>query len=154
MHTQFAPLPSELDPLSLDNQICFALYTAAQAIKKSYRPLLDELGLTYPQYIVMIVLWQTDGLKVSDIGERLNLDSGTLTPVLKRLEHTGLVRRARRLHDEREVEISLTEVGRALRPRAIGVRETIVQQLGMSDDALASLRGDLKNLVNVLSVEH
>lgn len=151
MHTQIAPSAPEIDPLSLDNQICFALYTAAQAIKKSYRPLLDDLGLTYPQYLVMIVLWQNDGLKVSEIGERLNLDSGTLTPVLKRLENTGLVRRARRLHDEREVEISLTDVGRSLKPRALTVREKIVDRIGMTEDALADLRGDLRNLVTLLS---
>lgn len=154
MHTQIAQNSSELDPLTLDNQICFALYTAAQAIKKSYRPLLDDMGLTYPQYLVMIVLWQADGLKVSEIGERLSLDSGTLTPVLKRLESTGLVRRTRRLHDEREVEISLTDIGRSLRPRALGVREAIVHQIGMSEEALANLRGNLKHLVTLLTVEH
>ena len=87
---------TDVDPLSLDNQLCFSLYAAAHAIKKAYRPLLDELGLTYPQYLVLIVLWKTDGLKVSDIGQKLALDSGTLTPVLKRLESAGMVTRARR----------------------------------------------------------
>ena len=141
---------AEGDPLSLDNQLCFSLYAAAHAIKKAYRPLLDELGLTYPQYLVLIVLWKTDGLKVSDIGSRLSLDSGTLTPVLKRLENAGLVTRARRAHDEREVEISLTEAGRALRERAVGVRCQIVQQLGMDEAEIASLRGELNVVISTL----
>lgn len=139
------------DQLSLDNQLCFSLYAAAHAIKKAYRPLLDELGLTYPQYLVLIVLWKTDALKVSDIGQRLSLDSGTLTPVLKRLESAGLVTRARRAHDEREVEIALTDAGQALRERAVGVRCQIVKQLGMSDTAIANLRGELNAVISTLS---
>lgn len=141
---------ADVDPLSLDNQLCFSLYAAAHAIKKAYRPLLDDLGLTYPQYLVLIVLWKTDALKVSDIGHKLALDSGTLTPVLKRLESAGLVTRARRPHDEREVEISLTEAGRALRERAVGVRCQIVQQLGMSEPEIAALRGELDAVISTL----
>ena len=139
------------DPLCLDNQLCFSLYAAAHAIKKAYRPLLDELGLTYPQYLILIVLWKTDGLKVSDIGQRLSLDSGTLTPVLKRLEASGFVRRTRRIHDEREVEISLTPQGAALRDRAVGVRREVVRQLRMSDEKIASLRGELNTLISSLA---
>ena len=138
---------AKTDPLSLDNQLCFSLYAAAHAIKKAYRPLLEELGLTYPQYLVLIVLWTTDALKVSDIGHRLALDSGTLTPVLKRLEAAGLVTRARRAHDEREVEVSLTDAGRALRERAVGVRCRIVQQLGMNETEIAALRGELDAVI-------
>lgn len=141
---------ADTDPLSLDNQLCFSLYAAAHAIKKAYRPLLDELGLTYPQYLVLIVLWKTDALKVSEIGHRLALDSGTLTPVLKRLESAGIVTRMRRAHDEREVEISLTDAGWALRQRAIGVRCKIVQQLGMDEAEIASLRGDLNAVISTL----
>lgn len=141
----------DADPLSLDNQLCFSLYAAAHAIKKAYRPLLDELSLTYPQYLVLIVLWKTDALKVSDIGHRLALDSGTLTPVLKRLETAGMVTRARRAHDEREVEISLTDAGRALRERAVGVRCQIVQQLGMNETEIAALRGELNAVISTLS---
>ena len=139
-----------LDPLDLDNQLCFALYAAAHAIKKAYRPLLDELGLTYPQYLILLVLWKADGLKVSDIGERLSLDSGTLTPVLKRLEAASLIRRTRRIQDEREVEIALTPAGRELRERAIGVRCRIVDQLKMSEREIAALRRDLNGVIATL----
>ena len=141
------------DPLCLENQLCFSLYAAAHAIKKAYRPLLEELGLTYPQYLILIVLWKTDALKVSDIGHRLNLDSGTLTPVLKRLESSGLVRRTRRQEDEREVEIGLTSAGRALREKAFGVRREIVRQLRMSEPEIASLRSDLNALIATLGSE-
>lgn len=141
----------DVDPLSLDSQLCFSLYAAAHAIKKAYRPLLEELGLTYPQYLVLIVLWKTDALKVSAIGSRLSLDSGTLTPVLKRLESAGFVTRARRPQDEREVEISLTEAGRALRERAVGVRCRIVEQLGMRETEIATLRGELNAVISALA---
>ncbi len=138
------------DPLCLDNQLCFSLYSAAHAIKRAYRPLLEELGLTYSQYLVLIVLWRTDGLKVSEIGKRLALDSGTLTPVLKRLDVLGLVSRTRRPQDEREVEISLTPSGRALREKAVDVRRTIVHLLKMSEQEIASLRTNLTTLISTL----
>ena len=95
------------DPLLLDNQLCYALYAAAHRMTKSYRPMLERMGLTYPQYLVLLVLWETDGVTVSEIGRRLRLDSGTLTPVLKRLEAGGFLVRNRRRTDEREVEIAL-----------------------------------------------
>ncbi len=142
-----------LDTLCLENQLCFSLYSAAHAIKKAYRPLLEALGLTYPQYLVLIVLWRTDRLKVSDVGRRLSLDSGTLTPILKRLEVAGFVKRTRRQHDEREVEIGLTPEGRALRERAVDVRATIVNQLRMSEPEVAALRTELNALVATLAVE-
>jgi MarR family transcriptional regulator, organic hydroperoxide resistance regulator len=104
--------------LLLDNQLCFALYSASLAMTKLYKPLLEELGLTYPQYLVMLVLWERDGLMVSELGERLSLDSGTLTPLLKRLETAGLVARIRDVQDERRVHISLTAAGRKLKARA------------------------------------
>ena len=135
------------DPLSLDNQLCFALYAAANAIKKAYRPHLEALGLTYPQYLILIVLWTTDGLKVSDIGGRLNLDSGTLTPVLKRLEGSKLVTRSRRSQDEREVEIRLTTQGRDLRGKALSIRRDIVRQLKRSEPDIALLRGELCGVI-------
>jgi DNA-binding MarR family transcriptional regulator len=141
------------DPLCLDNQLCFSLYAAAHAIKKAYRPLLEDLGLTYPQYLILIVLWKTDGLKVSDIGHRLSLDSGTLTPVLKRLEASGLVNRTRRPQDEREVEIGLTQAGRALREKALDVRRSIVHQLAMTEDEIAALRNDLNTLIATLGTD-
>ena len=106
------------EALLLDNQLCFALYSASLAMTKLYKPLLDELGLTYPQYLVMLVLWEGDGLMVSELGQRLHLDSGTLTPLLKRLEAAGLVSRMRDVADERRVRIHLTAAGRRLRARA------------------------------------
>jgi len=104
--------------LQLDNQLCFALYSTSLAMTKLYKPLLDEMGLTYPQYLAMLALWQQDGLMVSELGERLYLDSGTLTPLLKRLESAGLVARIRAVDDERRVHISLTAAGRRLKTKA------------------------------------
>jgi len=107
------------DPaLLLDNQLCFALYSTSLAMTKLYEPLLDELGLTYPQYLVMLVLWEKDGPMVSELGERLYLDSGTLTPLLKRLEAAGFIARVRDTQDERRVHITLTAAGRKLKARA------------------------------------
>ena len=110
--------PDPDQALLLDNQLCFALYSASLAMTKLYKPLLDELGLTYPQYLAMLALWERDGLMVSELGERLFLDSGTLTPLLKRLEAAGLVARIRDVQDERRVHISLTAAGRKLKARA------------------------------------
>src|SRR5436190_2142305 len=112
------PTPIDNDPdqaLLLDNQLCFALYSASLAMTKLYKPLLDELGLTYPQYLAMLALWEQDGLMVSELGKRLRLDSGTLTPLLKRMEAAGLVARTRDAQDERRVHISLTASGRRLK---------------------------------------
>ena len=116
-----ARTPSADQALLLDNQLCFALYSASLAMTKLYKPLLDELGLTYPQYLVMLVLWEGDGLMVSELGQRLSLDSGTLTPLLKRLESGGLVSRMRDVADERRVHIHLTAAGRKLKTRAARV---------------------------------
>src|SRR5207245_4129776 len=113
-------------PLRLDNQICFAVYSAAHAFNRVYKPLLDRLGLTYPQYLVMLVLWERDGVPLKDIGERLFLDSGTLTPLLKRLEAAHLLRRTRSAEDERQVLISLTSQGQALREKALAVPQAIL----------------------------
>ena len=104
--------------LELDNQLCFALYSTSLAMTRVYKPLLDALGLTYPQYLAMLVLWERDGLMVSELGERLYLDSGTLTPLLKRLEASGLITRIRAVEDERRVHITLTAAGRKLKTRA------------------------------------
>lgn len=104
--------------LLLDNQLCFALYSTSLAMTKMYKPLLEELGLTYPQYLAMLVLWERDGLMVSELGERLYLDSGTLTPLLKRLEASGFISRIRDVEDERRVHITLTSSGRRLKTRA------------------------------------
>src|SRR3954468_16902148 len=109
------PAPSVV----LDDQLCFALYAASRAMTARYRPMLEELGLTYPQYLVMMLLWEEDHQTVGQLGARLALDSGTLSPLLKRLTAAGLVTRHRRVEDERSVAIALTDSGRALRDRAI-----------------------------------
>lgn len=121
--------------LQLDNQLCFALYSASLAMTKLYKPLLAALGLTYPQYLAMLVLWERDGLMVSELGERLFLDSGTLTPLLKRLETAGLIARIRALDDERRVHITLTPAGRKLKSRAARIPACVVKaaQRPMSD---------------------
>lgn len=140
-----------IDPLLLDNQLCYALYAAAHRMTKSYRPMLERMGLTYPQYLVLLVLWETDGITVSEIGRRLRLDSGTLTPVLKRLEGAGFLVRNRRRSDEREVEIALTVKGRDLRAEATAVRESVMCQLNMSEPEVQAMRADLNALIANLS---
>lgn len=138
------------DHLLLDEQLCFALYAASRSVTGIYRPLLEPLGLTYPQYLVMLVLWERDGLTVRELGQRLQLDSGTLTPLLKRLQGAGLVDRQRRAEDEREVEIRLTEAGLALREQASAVPECLVQCLKLSLDQVQDLRDQLKQLTQQL----
>ena len=113
--------------LQLDHQLCFALYSTSLAMTKLYKPLLSELGLTYPQYLALLALWEHDGLRVSDLGARLFLDSGTLTPLLKRMEVAALVRRERSSEDERSVRIHLTDAGRALKVRAAAIPGCILQ---------------------------
>ncbi len=118
-------LPEQV--LLLDNQLCFALYSASLAMTKLYKPLLDDLGLTYPQYLALLVLWERDGVTVSELGERLSLDSGTLTPLLKRMEAAGLVARLRDQADERRVLIRLTAAGRRLKSRAQRIPGCVLQ---------------------------
>ncbi len=142
-----------IDPLLLDNQLCYALYAAAHRMTKSYRPLLERLGLTYPQYLVLLVLWEQDGVTVSEIGRRLRLDSGTLTPVLKRLEGAGFLVRTRRRSDEREVEIGLTQRGTDLRADAVAVRDTMMCRLELSEPELQAMRKDLSRLIERLSAD-
>jgi DNA-binding MarR family transcriptional regulator len=129
--------------LALDSQFCFALYSASLAMTKAYKPLLDKLGLTYPQYLAMLVLWQEDGLLVKDIGEKLYLDSGTLTPLLKRLEASGLVARTRDREDERQVRITLTPEGRALKRRARDIPTQMMCASGQSAQTLGTVRAQL-----------
>ena len=129
--------------LALDNQFCFALYSASLAMTKTYKPLLGQLGLTYPQYLVMLVLWQEDGLLVKAIGEKLFLDSGTLTPLLKRLEGSGFIARTRDIDDERQVRITLTREGRALKRRAQDIPRQVLCASGQSEQAVTSLRAQL-----------
>jgi MarR family transcriptional regulator, organic hydroperoxide resistance regulator len=132
-----------LEALSLDRQLCFALYAASLATTKLYKPLLAPLGLTYPQYLVMLVLWEQDALTVSALGERLSLDSGTLTPLLKRLESAGLVTRTRAAHDERCVQLHLTPQGQTLRQLAQSIPLQLAQATGCQ-------RGDVHDLTERL----
>jgi DNA-binding MarR family transcriptional regulator len=132
--------------LLLDNQLCFALYSASLAMTKLYKPLLDTLGLTYPQYLVMLVLWERDGLMVSELGERLYLDSGTLTPLLKRLEGAGLVSRLRDVQDERRVHIHLTAAGRKLKARAARVPACVLAASECSIPELLQLTDQVRAL--------
>ena len=138
------PTPEQM--LHLDNQLCFALYSASLAMTKLYKPLLDELGLTYPQYLAMLALWERDGQMVSELGERLSLDSGTLTPLLKRLEAAGLVSRVRDVADERRVHITLTAAGRRLRQRAADIPACIVAATQCSLADVVRLTRELRDL--------
>jgi DNA-binding MarR family transcriptional regulator len=139
---------ARIPQLELDNQLCFALYDASRAVVRAYGPLLDELGLTYPQYITMLVLWEADSpLSMGDLGSRLHLDSGTLTPLVKRLVHLGVVERRRDPADERRVLVTLTEQGTALRQHACDVPARIFGRFGMDVDAARALRDDLTRIV-------
>lgn len=128
------------EQLLLDNQLCFALYSASNAIVRAYKPFLEPLDLTYPQYLVMLVLWQQDGLTVSQLGEHLYLDSGTLTPLLKRMEGKQLLERQHCQDDERKRMIVLTEAGKALQEQALNVPEQMKGLLAMNDQQLQLLK--------------
>lgn len=133
-------------PLLVDQQLCFALYSANLAMNKVYRQLLSQLDITYPQYLVILVLWQKDDVTVSEIGEQLFLDSATLTPLLKRLESAGLINRQRTRQDERQVAVTLTEAGQALRARAEAIPEAVKCATACDDDALLALKLQLDGL--------
>ncbi|MDJ1158467.1 MarR family transcriptional regulator [Chelatococcus sp. SYSU_G07232] len=139
------------ESLRLDNQVCFAVYAAGHAFTRAYKPLLGKLGLTYPQYLVMLLLWEHDGPTMREIGERLHLDSGTLTPLLKRLETMGLVHRARLPEDERQLRVTLTDKGRALREAAADVPRAIGCASGLAPDEAKRLRHELVALQAALA---
>ena len=140
-------MPNKTDAmLELDNQLCFALYSASLAMTKVYKPLLDALGLTYPQYLAMLVLWEQDGLMVSELGERLYLDSGTLTPLLKRMELFGLISRIRAVEDERRVHITLTASGRKLKTKATKIPGCILTTSQCSIPELIALTQQIQVL--------
>ncbi|MFN4292047.1 MAG: MarR family winged helix-turn-helix transcriptional regulator [Permianibacter sp.] len=142
-----APLPPPDDWLRLDAQLCFRLYAASRGLTRCYQPLLDVLGLTYPQYLAMLVLWEQDGLTVSELSDRLKLDPSTMTPLLKRLESAGWITRQRRRQNEREVEVALTDAGRSLRERALTVPPAIMAATGLSLSEAESLRTLLDKLM-------
>ena len=132
--------------LGLDQQLCFALYSTGLAMDKVYRKVLRPLNLTYPQYLVMLVLWEADGLTVTELGDRLFLDSATLTPLLKRLEQNGVLARRRAAQDERQVLISLTASGRALKEKAVDVQLSIFRAAQCSADELTAIKKQLEQL--------
>lgn len=132
--------------LLLDNQLCFALYSASLAMTKLYKPLLEALELTYPQYLVMLVLWERDGLSVSALGERLYLDSGTLTPLLKRMEAAGWLVRQRSAEDERRVEVHLSAEGRKLKAKAASIPRCVVETSGYPVADLMALTQQVQTL--------
>ena len=136
---------AQVDPLRLERQLCFALYAASGLVTRAYRPLLEPLGLTYPQYLVMLVLWERAPRTVGELGAELDLDSGTLTPLLKRMEAAGLVARNRDPKDERRVQVTLTDHGRALHDRAAKIPETLACALPLPPEDLVDLRATLQD---------
>jgi MarR family transcriptional regulator, organic hydroperoxide resistance regulator len=137
--------------LSLDRHLCFALYSASRAMTAAYRPVLTELNITYPQYLVLLVLWEEGRVTVGTLGERLQLDSGTLSPLLKRLEANGFVRRERSLADERLVDVTLTDAGRELERRAQCIPERLFSSTGLTEQDAADLRDAVRRLTDALN---
>lgn len=146
MSQSMLPTQQDAEMLPMAEFLCFATYAANNAFGRVYRPLLDRLELTYPQYLVMVSLWEQDGQPVGAIGQKLFLESNTLTPLLKRLEAVGYVTRSRAVHDERQVIVRLTEKGAALRQEAVKVPGCMFDILGLDMDVLARIRGDLRML--------
>ncbi len=136
------------ESLQLKNQVCFPLYALSKEITKLYRPMLEELDMTYPQYLVMMVLWEKDGLTVSEVGEKLLLDSGTLTPLLKRLENKSFIDRKRKKEDERVVELFLTEEGRNLQQKACSIPKEMIQKIDIKTEDLVQLKNLLETILN------
>jgi DNA-binding MarR family transcriptional regulator len=145
---------TESNELALDRQVCFALYSASRAVIRMYRPLLDELGLTYPQYLVLLVLWERGEVTVKDLGAALELDSGTLSPLLKRLESAGMVRRRRAAGDERSVVVETTAEGQALRERAKSVPRQIGCATGLAGADLDGFRAQLRAITAFIDNQH
>jgi MarR family transcriptional regulator, organic hydroperoxide resistance regulator len=140
------PAKKRNNPVPLDDQLCFAIYSAGMAIQRVYKPLLDDLGLTYPQYLVLNILWREDKLTVGSIAERLALESSTLTPLLKRLEAAGLLRRTRNPANERQVVVALTDKGRELRSRAGCLADALLSSSGQSPAHLNQINRDVREL--------
>lgn len=138
-----APVP---EVLPLDDQLCFSLYAASMAVNRAYKPLLDRLGLTYPQYLVLHALWEQDGRTVGAVADRLSLESSTVTPLVKRMEGSGLVTRQRSTVDERRVELRLTDRGRALRTQCACLADTLIARSGLDAAQLAALNRDVQRL--------
>ena len=144
----------DFDPLLLSNQLCFPVYAASRLITREYQPYLDELNITYPQYLVMMVLWEKDGLTVNEIGRLLILNTNTVTPLLKRMEQQGLVERKRSAEDERKVIVALTEQGRGMREKALKIPESLACRIldGPFEQAeLGDLKKSLEKLIGYLA---
>jgi DNA-binding MarR family transcriptional regulator len=135
------------DPLELDRQVCFALAAASRSVIALYRPVLEPLGLTHPQYLVMLALWERSPRRVSHIGDALLLEPATLSPLLKRLESAGLITRTRNVDDERALDVELTDAGRALREQALAVPGQVVARLGLPLSKLEAIRDELTDLI-------
>jgi DNA-binding MarR family transcriptional regulator len=145
--TQPSTRPNDDDPLALEQQVCFALAVASRTVVAVYRPLLEPMGLTHPQYLVMLALWQHEPRSLRDLSALLQLDPGTLSPLLKRLEASGLVRRQRDSRDERALAVTLTDKGRALRSDAERIPPAVVEKLGMDVDELKQLHAELTRVI-------
>lgn len=135
------------ESLKLDNQLCFALYACSKTITKNYKPFLDKLGITYTQYITLLVLWEQDNINVKELGKKLHLDSGTLTPLLKKLETMGIIHRVRDSEDERNVYITLTEKGISMKDKALEIPKQVFCTTGLSMKEAIELREKLKTLL-------
>ena len=140
-------MPQDVDVLALENQVCFALAVASRSVIGLYRPVLEPLGLTHPQYLVMLALWQQDPRSVKELGSALQLEPATLSPLLKRLEASGLIDRRRSAADERRLDVTLTEAGRALRSQAESIPQTMIEQLGMPIKELQSMPASLTAII-------
>jgi len=140
-----------MDHLALENQICFALYSATNSMVRAYRPFLDTLNLTYPQYLVMLVLWSNNGINVKNLGEKLHLDSGTLTPLLKRLEIKGIIVRKRNKIDERSRDMFLTQAGEELKQQAAKIPEKVFCKTGLSKEQASALKLICEQATNTIT---
>ncbi|HAS45804.1 MAG TPA: MarR family transcriptional regulator [Microscillaceae bacterium] len=135
------------DLLKLENQVCFPLYVASRLITRAYQPMLDEMGITYPQYLVLLTLWENDGQTVNQISKELYLNTNTITPLLKRMEKTGIIARTRSREDERKVLITLTEQGKALKEKAYCIPEEILGKMGQTTSEVFQLKDQLHALI-------
>ncbi|KQP55764.1 MarR family winged helix-turn-helix transcriptional regulator [Agreia sp. Leaf283] len=140
-------MTDDVDVLALENQVCFALAVASRSVIALYRPVLEPLGLTHPQYLVMLALWQQDPRSVKDLGAALQLEPATLSPLLKRLEASGLIDRRRSATDERRLDVTLTPQGRELRSRAESIPQTMIEQLGMPVSELQAMQASLTAII-------
>jgi DNA-binding MarR family transcriptional regulator len=141
----------DYENLLLENQLCFALYAATNAIIKTYRPKLKDIGLTYSQYLVMVVLWETEGITIKELSNSLKLDTGTITPLLKRLEKSDMLKRCRNKDDERVVNLFLTKKGRSLQKKAADIQNQVACKTSLSDELFSKLINDLHSLESQLN---